>query len=271
MRELDQNESLAALAGAMTGASERISQASAPIAGGTPAGQPSIPNGADSGRASKDPVTAVGAVSRLPQSDAGAPVPSAGGSGQYAPVEAPAPAEWELQLEPRSYRDVRIFANDMHGSRKYLRNFGSPQAVIATVVSGRELGVPAMAALRSFHSVEDGPPMPNADLVRGLIIKSGKVEYFEPTERSDEAAEFAIKRHGRPEVRLRYTLNEGRTAYGFDVPMNDAAKADLEKKWQKSGWGKNVADMLVARSSMKLGRLVCPDVCAGLYAPEEMD
>lgn len=186
-------------------------------------------------------------------------------------IEAPPPAEWELQLQPRSYRDLRVFAQDAHGSRKYMRNFETPQAAIMAVMSGRELGVPAMASLRGFHSIEGSPPMPNADLVRSIIIKSGKVEYFEPTERSATAAEFVIKRIGRPEVKLRYTIEEARTAYGFDVPMNDKDKADLERKWQKSSWGKNPADMLVARSSMKLGRLVCPDVCAGLYAKEEFD
>lgn len=278
-RELSDESAQTAAGRALQQAAERI-RATAPIAGGTPAGQPSIPNGADSGRASIDAVTTAGAVSRLPQTDAAASVPNAGGSGQLikaalpAPPEvisAPPPPEWELQLEPRSYRDVRIFSDDMHLSRKFMRNFGTPQAIAATVVAGRELGVPAMAALRGFHSVEDGPPMPNADMVRGIILKSGKVEYFEPTERTDKAAEFAIKRHGRPEIKLRYTIEEGRTAYGFDVPMKENDKTDLERKWARSGWGKNPADMVVARASMKLGRLVCPDVCAGLYAPEEFD
>ena len=46
---------------------------------------------------------------------------------------------------------------------------------------------------------------------------------------------------------------------------------NLKDKWDKSGWGKNPADMLVARAGAKLARLVYPDVVHGLYAPEEME
>jgi hypothetical protein len=38
-----------------------------------------------------------------------------------------------------------------------------------------------------------------------------------------------------------------------------------------SGWTKSPNDMLVARASAKLARLVYPDVVHGLYAREEME
>ena len=38
-----------------------------------------------------------------------------------------------------------------------------------------------------------------------------------------------------------------------------------------SNWTKGPADMLVARASSKLARIVCPEVTFGLYAPEEIE
>ena len=75
-----------------------------------------------------------------------------------------------------------------------------------------------------------------------------------------EAATFVTKRKGDKEIALTFTVAEGRTAFSGD-----------EKAWSKSGWGRNPADMCVARASSKLARLVYPDVVHGFYAPEEFD
>jgi hypothetical protein len=50
--------------------------------------------------------------------------------------------------------------------------------------------------------------------------------------------------------------------------IQDAQRASLVK--DKSGWAKYPADMLVARATARLARLVYPDVCFGLYTPEEL-
>lgn len=195
--------------------------------------------------------------------------PSGGDSGQNpttALVRAPVQLEWEL--EPRSIDELRTFATIMDGSKMFSK-FPSAHAVAAVVIAGRELGLPGMASLRGFYSPDGGPPMPHADTIRGIILRSGKVEYFEPTERSAVASEFSIKRVGRPEIRLRYTIEEARQA--FQAPKYAKTPEDIEKAWQASNYKRNPADMLSARASMKLGRLVCPDIAAGLYAPEEFD
>lgn len=193
-----------------------------------------------------------------PAAVTGTPVnvpPAAPSQALAAPdVLAPAPAEWEKQLEPRSIREAQALAKFMYDSRLFA-GYGTPAAVLSTVLAGRELGLQAMAALRGIHIVE-GRHMLSSDLLRALVIRSGKAKYFRCTERTAERATFVTQRGDEPEMALTYTIQE-------------AQQAGLVK--EKSGWMKNPADMLVARASAKLARLVYPEVVHGLYAAEEFD
>jgi 5'-3' exonuclease len=222
-----------------------------------------------------DAVTVVGGAPRLPQSDAAASVPNAGGSGVSSStamtVQAdPAPAEWEKQLEPRSLGQAGKLAEYMHKARLF-NGYGSPEAVLSTIMAGRELGMQAIASLRGFHIVE-GRHMLAADLIRGLVLRSGLANYFRCTERTATKATFSTQRKGDPEpVSLTYTIEEGRIAFGIVPELPEKDRAAKEASWLKSGWGRNPADMLVARAGAKLARLVYPEVTFGLYSPEEFD
>lgn len=171
-------------------------------------------------------------------------------------VLAAAPAEWERQLEPRSMRESISLAKYVHESRLFSA-YGTPQAVLTTLLAGRELGLQSMASLRAIHIVE-GKPSLAADLIQALVIRSGKAEYFRCTARSATSCTFVTKRHGNPEFALTITIEEMRKAW----PKDQAA-------WDKSGWGKNPADMLVARCRAKLARLEYPDVVHGIYSDDE--
>lgn len=166
----------------------------------------------------------------------------------------PVPVEFERQLEPRTLQEAKQLANWAFESRLFSA-YGTPQAVMTTFLAGRELGLSAMASLRAFHIVENKPTLA-ADFIRSLVIKSGQAAYFRCTERTATRCTWATKRGDDPEVTLTYTIEE-------------ATAAGLIK--DKSGWVKSPADMLVARASSKLARLVYPDVCFGLYATEEID
>lgn len=177
---------------------------------------------------------------------------------------APPPMEWGKQLEPRSLGEAAKLAAHMHTARMF-NGYGSPQAVLSTILAGRELGMNAIASLRGFHVIE-GRHALSADAMRALVLRSGMAEYFRVVERTEKASTFATKRKGDPEdVRLTYTIEEGYAAFKPDVP-----EADRQKKWAASAWGKHPADMLAARASSKLARLVYPDILFGLYAPEEL-
>jgi 5'-3' exonuclease len=247
------------------------------------AGQPSIPNGADSGRASVDAVTAGSTVPRAPQTDAAASVPNVGGSGHpgngngqamvHTPdVLAPAPEDWSKQLEPRSQREARELATAMYQARLF-NGYGSPPAVLSTIMAGRELGLQAIASLRGFHIVE-GRHALAADLIRGLVMRSGLADFFKCTERTPDRATFKTHRKDDPDpdpTILTYTIEDGRTAFGFRPDLTEKERGDKDRAWKASGWGRNPADMCVARCGAKLARLVYPEVVFGLYAPEELE
>ena len=165
-----------------------------------------------------------------------------------------APADYERQLDPRSMKDARILAKDMHDSRMFSA-YGSPQAVLSTVMVGRELGLPAMASLRGIHNIE-GRHALSAQLMVALILKSGLAEYFDPVEFDETHATYETLRKGsRKPITLTHTIDMARIA-------------GLVK--DKSNWVKVPTDMLVARAQSRLARMVYPDIVGGLYTPDEL-
>lgn len=167
---------------------------------------------------------------------------------------AAAPAEWSMQLEPRSMHDAWMLAQHLHRSALFSA-YGTPSAVLSTILAGRELGLQAMGALRAFHIIE-GKPTLSAAIIQALVVKSPQCEYFRCTERTPQSATFVTKRKGAPEMALTFTIEEAKLANGGTLKAG-------------SGWVKNPADMCVARAATKLARLVYPDVVSNLYAPEE--
>lgn len=177
----------------------------------------------------------------------------------------PAPVEFERQLEPRSYAEAKALATDMFAARLF-NAYGNAPAVLATMMAGREFGLPTAASLRAFDIIEGKQSM-KADFLRAIVLKSGLAEYFRCTERTPDRATFITKRKGEPEMALSFTLDEAKAAY--PKRLKDGT-VDLVS-FNASGYGKNPADMLVARAGAKLARLVYPDVTHGLYCREEME
>lgn len=161
---------------------------------------------------------------------------------------------WERQLEPRNPADARTIAKWLHSSRLYAQ-YGSPEAVFSILLAGRELGLGTMASLRGFHVVEGKPTMAS-DLIRALVLASGKAEFFVCKERTAKTSTWETKRKGDPyPVSLTFTFEE-------------AVLARVMRSG--SAWEKHPADMLAKTASAKLSRLVYSDVTFGLYATEEL-
>jgi 5'-3' exonuclease len=165
---------------------------------------------------------------------------------------------FERQLEPQDIVQAKELATWMFQSRLFSA-YGTPQAVLATVLAGRELGFQAMASLRAFH-ILDGRPTLSAGAIHALILQSGQAKYFRCTERTADHATFVTQRGDDPPVSLTFTIEDARQAWTKELT-----------KFAQSGWGKNPADMCVARALTKLARLVYPDIVSGLYASEEFD
>ena len=176
-----------------------------------------------------------------------------------APIAEPAPSEWERGLEPRSMDDAVRLAQRMHDSRMFSA-YGTPQAVLSTMLLGRELGMPSMASLRSVHVIE-GKHSLSADLMVALVLKSGLAEYFWMVESTDTICTFETERKGNPKpTRLSYTIEQAKQA-GLLGPTRSG---------KPSNWQKIPMQMLRARAKSELARLEYPDLLAGLYTPEEL-
>ena len=162
--------------------------------------------------------------------------------------------DYTRQLEPQTLTEAVTLAKWAMDSRLF-GSYGNAPAVLMTIMAGREMGLPAMHALRAFHIVS-GKPVLSADAIRALVLRSGAAKYFRCVERTNERATFVTKRGDDPEVSLSFS-------------MDDARMADLVKPG--SGWAKHPADMLIARASAKLARLVYADIVMGLYEPSEVE
>lgn len=187
----------------------------------------------------------------------GASAPSASRLNQQLTVREaeilPAPQQWERGLDPRSMTDARILAKDMHDSRMFSA-YGTPQAVLSTVMLGRELGLPAMASLRGVDIVE-GRHSLKAQTMVGVVLKSGLADYFRPVSISATSVTYETQRKGDKPFQLTHTIEMAQTA-------------NLVKP--NSNWIKVPTDMLCARASARLARLIYPDVVGGLYTPDEL-
>ena len=130
---------------------------------------------------------------------------------------------------------------------------GKPADLAVIMITGHELGLSPMQALRGLHVVE-GRPVLSADLIVGLVKKHPACKYFRLVESTDERATYETMREGEPEpTRITWTIQQ-------------AAKAGLTGR---QNWKAHPAAMLRARASAALARAVYPDVAMGIYDPDE--
>jgi 5'-3' exonuclease len=177
------------------------------------------------------------------------------------------PKEWALQLEPGTTRDAWTMAKTLHDSRLFTQ-FNNAQAIFAVILRGRSLGIDAVTSLANFHIIEGRATM-HAALIVGLILKSGKAEYFDLAETSDEKATWVTKRKGSTrETVMTWTVADALNA-GMLVGTPDDARG-VSKSGKPSNWDKYRPAMLRWRAATELARAVYPDVTTGLYTPDEI-
>jgi hypothetical protein len=132
---------------------------------------------------------------------------------------------------------------------------GKAGDVLIVLMTGRELGLAPMQALRSINVI-DGKAVMAADLMVGLCLRQKFCEYFRLVESTAQFATYETKRAGNPApTRLTWKIEQ-------------AAKANLLGKFN---WKSYPEAMLQARCKSALARAVYPDVLAGVYDFEEMN
>lgn len=168
---------------------------------------------------------------------------------------AAAPSDWRLNLEPNDLRSAYVLAKSMVNSRLYTK-FANPDAIMAIMLRGREMGLGALESLDSFHLVE-GRPTPSAHLLISKAKQHPECEYFQFVAGDDTFAEYVCKRAGNPEpTRLRYTIEQ-------------AEKAGLLRRG--GNWNQRPAEMLRKTCGTQLARIEFPDALGSAYATEELE
>lgn len=159
-------------------------------------------------------------------------------------------------IAPKSIEEARGLAKELsaaHTLPEALRQ--KPADILAIVLTGAELGLAPMQAIRGVQIIK-GRPTLAADTMGALVKRRGDVcEYLVMKESTPERAVYEAKRKGDPSP----------TTMSFT--MEDAKRAGLSGS---DTYKKYPAQMLRARCLSAICRAVFPDLCLGLYDPEEL-
>ncbi len=132
-----------------------------------------------------------------------------------------------------------------------LRN--KPGDIFVILRLADDLKINHMTALFNMYVIK-GKPVMASTLMSAMVISSPLCEEWHMVESTDAKATFRTKRRGAKEpVQLTYTIEQ-------------ATKAGL---LGNDNWKKSPADMLRARCSSKLHRIVYPDIILGFYTEDE--
>lgn len=126
------------------------------------------------------------------------------------------------------------------------------EQAIAIILTGRELGIPTMAALRSIDVIQ-GKPSVSPQLMLALIKRSGQLEDINLSSGVDGAI-CTMKRKGNLSHTVSFGPKEAK-ALGLDGKDNYKKQAPTMYQW---------------RAVAAAARAVFPDVILGLYTPDEM-
>lgn len=138
---------------------------------------------------------------------------------------------------------------------------GGVEKTTASVLYSRELGLPPMTGLGVTHVIE-GKPGISAEAMRSLILQAGHELAF-PKRTATECV-MRGRRKGSAEW----------TETSFTLAEAAAIKFRTKEGWKplttKANWQNFPADMLLARATTRLARMLFPDVIHGMRSAEEL-
>lgn len=133
----------------------------------------------------------------------------------------------------------------------------NPAAGFVIAATCHQQGISLMEFQRTYHIVEGRPSMRADAMLAEFRKRGGKVRILKNT-MDEAAAEFDFEGQ---KVVFAYTMDDARRT-------GDCFKID--GKTLKHTWAKRPDDMLWARLISRAVRRLCPEINAGLYAPEEV-
>lgn len=159
-----------------------------------------------------------------------------------------------LDLQPHDLDSAWRLTKPLYEARVYPQ-FPNRESMFAAMLDARERGVPVGAALRNAYVVK-GKLGWSAGYLAGLVLASGKADYFEliPEACDAQSASVRFRRKGRTEGRHTFTVEDARKAGYFSSGM----------------WEKEPRAMLRAAAVRTAARAYFPDVVSGMYMPDEL-
>ena len=182
-------------------------------------------------------------------------------------AELEAAATIARQLAPTAFLpdSLRRFHRDDHGrmldgkdGRPYRLDVDATTATAAAaILTGQELGLKPMAALRSITVINNTPTL-NALTLRAILQNAGH-DIWVSAESNETRAIVRARRGGVGEIQQStWTLDRARTAGLFPGA-------------ERSQWRRNPAAMLVARATGEAARWIAADAILGIpYVVEEL-
>lgn len=171
-----------------------------------------------------------------------------------ATTTAPPQPTSELMEWVESARQANIVAQSL-AKTDFAGSFrGKPDEITAAILTGQELGLKPMTALKSIDVIQ-GQPALRAHAMRAIVLHQG--HQIELVESDDAHCVMRGRRKGAEEWQQ----------VVWDIP-----RARLMGLLNKDQWKKQPKSMLVARATGELCRLIASDALHGLpYAAEEVD
>jgi hypothetical protein len=174
---------------------------------------------------------------------------------QAVATTAPAPQPTnELMEWVESARQANIVAQSLAKTDFAGQYRNKPDEITAAILTGQELGLKPMTALKSIDVIQ-GQPALRAHAMRAIVQHQG--HDIELVESDDTHCVMRGRRKG---------------ADGWQTVVWDIPRARLLGLLNKDQWKKQPKTMLVARATGELCRLIASDALHGLpYAAEELE
>lgn len=147
-----------------------------------------------------------------------------------------------------------------------LRN--RPDEVLAVVMYGAELGIGPMQALQQINFIEGKPSMA-PELMRALIREAG--HKLDITQSKTRCLIIGERGDTGETGEAEFTLDDAVLAGLCTVDVNGIVRA-RSSSGKALPWEKYTKDMLLARATSRIARLMFSDVISGMsYTPEEVE